>query len=260
MIKFDFKNKNVIVTGSGKGLGKSIAEEFARAGANVVIADISKEDSEKVAEELKQYGVKTQVYIIDVSKYEDVEKMIDFVVKEFGSVDILINNAGICVANPLTQMDVETADAIIDINVKGTIYGCKAAIPYMVKQKYGKIINLSSIAAKLCGAGSAVYSASKSAVLALTASLAREYARDNININCICPGIIRTPLWEKMLDDMTGNDASKKDSLFASFTDQIPNGRPQDPIDISNMILYLCSDEAYNITGQNIGVDGGQTF
>ena len=260
MIKYDFKNKNVIVTGSGKGLGKSIAEEFAKAGANVVIADISKEDSENVAEELKRYGVKTQVYIIDVSIYEDVKKMIDFVVNEFGSVDILINNAGICVTNPLVEMDNKTADAIIDINVKGTIYGCKAAIPYMVKQKYGKIINLSSIAAKLCGANSAVYSASKSAVLALTASLAREYARDNININCICPGIIRTPLWEKMLDDMTNNDASKKDSLFASFTDQIPNGRAQDPIDISNMILYLCSDEAYNITGQNIGVDGGQTF
>lgn len=260
MIKYDFKDKNVIVTGAGKGLGKSIAEEFAKAGANVVIADISREDSESVASELKKYGVKVEPYIVDVSKNDEVVKMVDYVVKEFNSVDILINNAGICVAVPLVDMDINTSDAIIDINVNGTIYGCKAVLPYMKNQGYGKIINMSSIAAKLCGAGSAVYSASKSAVLALTASLAREYARDNININCICPGIIRTPLWEKMLDDMTVDDPSKKDSLFASFTDQIPNGRPQDPIDISNMVLYLCSDDAYNITGQNIGVDGGQTF
>jgi NAD(P)-dependent dehydrogenase (short-subunit alcohol dehydrogenase family) len=260
MIKYDFKNKNVIVTGAGKGLGKSISEEFAKAGANVVIADLNKEDSENTANELKKYGVKTQSYILDVSKYEEVEKMINFVVKDFGSIDILINNAGICVSSPIIDMEVKTSDAMVNIDLNGTIYGCKAVLPQMKKQQYGKIVNMSSVAAKVCTPNAAVYSACKAGIIALTTSLAREFAKDNININCILPGIIRTPLWENMLNEMTNNDESKKDEVFASFTKDIPMGRPQEPIDIANMTLFLCSDEANNITGQNIGVDGGQAF
>ena len=260
MVKYDFKGKNEIVKGSGKGLGKIIAEEFAKAGANVVIADISKEDSERTTEELKQYGTRIQSYIIDVSNYDEMVRMAEFVTNEFGSIDILINNAGICIMGALTDMDVDTVDKILKVNINGTVYGCKAVLPQMKKQQYGKIVNFSSIAAKLAGANSSIYSTTKAGVIALTASLAREYARDGININAVLPGIIRTPLWEKMLDDMTENDASKKDELFASFTDQIPTGRPQEPIDIANMVLYLCTDEAWNITGQNIGIDGGHTF
>jgi NAD(P)-dependent dehydrogenase (short-subunit alcohol dehydrogenase family) len=119
---------------------------------------------------------------------------------------------------------------------------------------------MSSIAAKLGSANISVYSATKAAVLELTACLAREYAKDNININCVLPGIIRTPLWEGMLDEMTNNDASKKDEVFSSFTSGIPMGRPQEPVDIANAVLFLCTEESSNITAQNLGVDGGQTY
>jgi NAD(P)-dependent dehydrogenase (short-subunit alcohol dehydrogenase family) len=260
MIKYDFENKNVIVTGAGKGLGKCIAEEFAKAGANVIIADLNSDDAKNVSNELSKYGTKILPYTIDVSKYDEFEKLINFVVNELGNIDILVNNAGICVSLPIVDMDVNISDKIVDINLNGTIYGCKAVLPQMQKQHYGKIVNMSSIAAKLGGANAAVYSATKAGVLELTACLAREYAQYNININCVLPGIIRTPLWENMLNEMTNNDESKKDEVFASFTKDIPLGKPQEPIDIANAVLFLCTEEANNITAQNLGVDGGQTY
>jgi NAD(P)-dependent dehydrogenase (short-subunit alcohol dehydrogenase family) len=260
MIKYDFKDKNVIVTGAGLGLGKSIASEFALAGANVVIADINSESAKKVATELSKYGNKIIPYTIDVSKYEEFEEMINFVVNELGRIDVLVNNAGICKSLPIIDMDVDVSDRMVDINLNGTIYGCKAVLPQMKKQQYGKIVNMSSIAAKLGSANVSVYSATKAAVLELTACLAREFAQYNININCVLPGIIRTPLWENMLDEMTNHEESKKDEVFSSFTQGIPKGIPQDPIDIANAVLFLCTDEAYNITAQNLGVDGGQTY
>lgn len=260
MIKYDFENKNVIVTGAGKGLGKCIAEEFAKAGANVIIADLNSDDAKNVSNELSKYGTKILPYTIDVSKYDEFEKMINFVVNELGNIDILVNNAGICVSLPIVDMDVNISDKMVDINLNGTIYGCKAVLPQMQKQHYGKIVNMSSIAAKLGGANAAVYSATKAGVLELTACLAREYAQYNININCVLPGIIRTPLWENMLNEMTNNDESKKDEVFASFTKDIPLGKPQEPIDIANAVLFLCTEEANNITAQNLGVDGGQTY
>jgi NAD(P)-dependent dehydrogenase (short-subunit alcohol dehydrogenase family) len=260
MIKYDFTNKNVIVTGSGNGLGKSIATEFAKAGANVIIADLNGEDAKTVANELSNYGKKVLPYVIDVSKYEEFEQLVNFALNELGSIDILVNNAGICASLPIEDTDVKLSDKMVNINLNGTIYGCKAVLPQMKKQRYGKIVNMSSIAAKLGSANISVYSATKAGVLELTACLAREYAAYNININCVLPGIIRTPLWEKMLDEMTNNDASKKDEVFASFTNGIPRGVPQEPVDIANAVLFLCTEEASNITAQNLGVDGGQTY
>jgi NAD(P)-dependent dehydrogenase (short-subunit alcohol dehydrogenase family) len=260
MIKYDFKNKNVIVTGAANGLGKCVAEQFALAGANVVIADLNIEVAKEVATNLSKYNTKILPYKIDVSNYNEFEQMVNFTLKEFNTIDILINNAGICKSLSIEDMDIEISDKMVDINLNGTIYGCKAVLPYMKKQQYGKIVNLSSIAAKLGSANVSVYSATKAAVLELTACLAREYAAYNININCVLPGIIRTPLWENMLNEMTGNDESKKDDVFASFTNGIPKGVPQEPIDIANAILFLCTDEASNITAQNLGIDGGQTY
>jgi NAD(P)-dependent dehydrogenase (short-subunit alcohol dehydrogenase family) len=260
MIKYDFTDKNVIVTGAGSGLGKSIATEFAKAGANVVIADLNEEAATTVSAELAQYGKNIVPYQVDVSNYEEVENMITGITKLLGSIDILVNNAGICKAEPLIDMDMNFADKMIKINLNGTIYGCKAVLPQMIKQNKGKIVNMSSIAAKMGGVGASVYSATKAGVLELTACLAREYAKNNINVNCVLPGIIRTPLWEKMLDEMTNNDPSKKDEVFASFTKEIPLGRPQDEIDIAFAVLFLCTEEADNITAQNLGVDGGETY
>ena len=145
-------------------------------------------------------------------------------------------------------------------NLNGTFYFCKCVLPIMKKQRYGKVVNLSSIAAKLGSANASVYSATKAGVLELTACLAREYAEYDVNINCVLPGIIRTPLWNQMLVEMTEENHANKDAVFKSYTDTIPMKRPQEPVDIANAILFLCTDEASNITAQNLGIDGGQTY
>lgn len=260
MITYDFKDKVVIVTGASMGLGKSIAEEFAKAHANVILADIDLEAAEKTKKELEQYGSRVDAYKVDVSEYNQIVRLTNEVLSTYGRIDILVNNAGIFKAESFNEMEVSKMDKMISVNLNGTIYGCRAILPVMKKQHYGKVVNISSIAAKLGGAGATVYSATKAGVLELTACLAREYAKDNININCVLPGIIRTPLWEHALEEMTGGDASKKDEVFATFTKDIPMGRPQDPVDIAHAVLFLCTEEAYNITAQNLGVDGGHTY
>ncbi len=260
MIKYDFTGKNVIVTGGSMGLGKAICDEFAAAHANVVIADINIEEANKTKEELSKYGTTILVHKLDVSNYEEFEKTINDIHNELGTIDILVNNAGICKSAPLTDMPINECNAMVNINLNGTIYGCKAILPIMKEQKYGKIVNMSSMAAKLGNANSAVYATTEAGVLELTASLAREYAPFNININCVLPGIIRTPLWENMLDSYTNGDPTQKDAMFSMITKDIPLGRPQEPKDIANAVLFLCTDEASNITAQNLGVDGGQSY
>lgn len=260
MINYDFRGKNVIVTGASMGLGYAIALEFVKAGASLIIADINLEEAEKAKEKLSQYGTRIETYKIDVSNYDEFLSLANYVENTFGSIDILVNNAGIFVAEMFNDMEIAKMDKLINVNLNGTVYGCRAVLPVMKKQQYGKVINISSIAAKLGGSGAAIYSATKAAVLELTACLAREYAKDNININCVLPGIIRTPLWEKALDEMTKGDISKKDTVFAQFTKDIPMGRPQEPVDIAKAVLFLCSEEASNITAQNLAIDGGHTY
>lgn len=256
---YNFKNKNVIVTGGGSGIGKAIAEEFASSLANVVVVDINLEKAREVANSLTKYEGISSFACVDMTKYGEVKSLVDKTVASFGSVDILINCAGICLLESITDMDVKNIDNIVDVDLKGTIYGCKAVIPEMKKNGSGKIVNMSSIAGKICGSNASVYSCVKTAIMAFTASIAREVASDNINVNCILPGIIRTSMWEGMLDDMTKNGGDREE-VFKSFTKDIPQGYPQDPIDIAKMTLFLCSEEASKVTGQNIAVDGGQTF
>lgn len=260
MMNFDFTNKNVIITGASMGLGRGIALEFVKAHANVVIADLDVAKAEETKNELAKYGTKVLTFGIDVSDYNKWNELVEFTINELGSIDILINNAGICFLEPLETMNVDKLNKVLDVNLNGTIYGCKTVLPVMKKQGHGKVVNMSSIASKLGSANASIYSVTKAGVLELTACLAREYAKDNININCILPGIIRTPLWEGMLDTMTQGDASKKDSTFTAFTDTIPTGRPQEPKDIAMATLFLCTEEAREITAQNLGVDGGQTY
>ena len=193
MIKFDFENKNVIVTGASMGLGKAIV----KAKANMVIADLNEEEALKTKAELEAHGTKIITYTMDVSNYEAFEGLVDRTSKELRSIDILVNNAGIFVTELLVDVNVNTINKMIKVNINGTVYGCKAVLPVMQKQQAGCIINMSSIAAKLGGAGAAVYSLIIASVLERTACLAREYAKDPINVNTVLPGFVLTPLWGK---------------------------------------------------------------
>ena len=257
---FNFKGKKALVTGGGSGLGRECAILFAKAGADVLIADLKPERCEEVAEEVRKYGREAISYPLDVTNYEEVASMYKKMVDEWGTVDFVVNSAGVCLTEDLTTQSLENIDLSIDVNIKGTIYSCKEALAIMRPNKYGKIINMSSIAAKACLGGFSVYSATKAAVLAATACLGREAALDNVTVNCICPGIIKTSMWEEILDQLAGDDQAERDRVWAEWTKGTPNGKPQDPIDIANMVAFLCSEEARYITAQNIGVDGGYTF
>ena len=259
-MEFNFKGKKALVTGGGSGLGRECALLFAKGGADVLIADVKQERCDQVAEEIRALGVNAISYQVDVASYEEVKNMYKKIVEEFGTVDIVVNSAGVCLTEDITDQSVENIDLSIDVNVKGTLYSCREALAIMRPKKYGKIVNMSSIAAKACLGGFSVYSATKAAVLAATASLGREAALDNVTVNCICPGIIKTSMWEEILDQLAGSDQAKRDEVWAEWTKGTPNGKPQDPIDIANMVAFLCSEEARYITSQNIGVDGGFTF
>ena len=259
-MKFDFEGKKALVTGGGSGLGKECALLFARNGADVLIADVKPERCAEVVREIEALGRKAIAYPIDVTDYNQVAELYKKIVAECGTVDFVVNSAGVCLTEDLTTQTVKDIDLSIDVNIKGTIYSCREALAIMRPKKYGKIVNMASIAAKACLGGFSVYSATKAAVLAATACLGREAALDNVTVNCICPGIIKTSMWEEILDQLAGDDQAARDKVWAEWTAGTPNGKPQDPIDIANMVAFLCSEEARFITSQNIGVDGGYTF
>lgn len=259
-MEFNFEGKKALVTGGGSGLGRECALLFAKAGADVVVADLILERAKAVANEVAALGRNAVAYVVDVTNYAEVAQMYKTVVEEWETVDFVVNSAGVCLTEELTDQSVKDIDLSIDVNVKGTVYSCREALAIMRPNNFGRIVNMSSIAAKACLGGFSVYSATKSAVLALTASLGREAALDNVTVNCICPGIIKTNMWEEILDQLAGDDQEERDRIWAEWNAGTPNGRPQEAIDIANMVGFLCSDEARYITSQNIGVDGGYTF
>ncbi len=256
-----FEGKNVVVTGATAGLGKCIAEQFAKEGANVVLSGRNVEKANEIAEELKGYGVRTLVVKTDVCVYEDLENLMNAAVEEFGSIDILVNNAGVGTTGGVLQLPIEAWDKVIDTDLKGTLYGCYAVLKHMSEKKSGKIINIASIAAREAAPRTAAYAASKAGVVAMTSVLAREFAREGITVNAVLPGIIRTEMWESALRKLAGEDKDARDAVFAKYIGaMIPQGTPQEPIDIAEAVLFLASDAADKITGQSLAVDGGATF
>lgn len=260
MVSIDLTGKVTIVTGAASGLGKAIALRFAEAGSAVAVADINYDGAVLVSDEIKKMGVKSTAVKIDTTKEEQFDTLIDTTVKELGDLDIMINNAGIGIMKPILDFSPEEIDRLLTIDLRGTIFGSRAAAKYMLKKKSGKIINTSSIAAKLGVPGATIYAAAKNGVIAFTNTLAREVAEYNINVNSICPGIIRTNMWESQLKSMS-NDEAKKNQIFESYvSSSIPMKRPQEAVDIANTALFLCSDLAKNITAQSINVDGGSAL
>ena len=241
------ENKTAIVTGSAKGIGKGIATEFARQGATVVINYCgSKEAALKTVEEIKAFGGKAIPYQADISDYEMSKKMMDDIIKEYGAVDILVNNAGITRDNLILRMSESEFDDVIRTNLKGTFNCIKHVTKYMLKNKSGKIINISSISGVNGIAGQANYSASKAGIIGLTKSFAKEMSSKGININAIAPGFIETDM-TKVLND----------KYVEEIVNTIPSKRVGRPEDIAKAALFLASDMSDYITGQTLMVDGG---
>jgi 3-oxoacyl-[acyl-carrier protein] reductase len=243
---YDMKNKVVLVTGSGRGIGFGIAKKFAQMQAKTVILDINQEIVDNAVNELKKENYDVYGYTLDVTNSDLVASVFKEINKDLGSLDVLINNAGITKDNLLMRMKESEWDAVINVNLKGT-YNCTQKIcRYMMKQKSGVIINIASVIGIMGNAGQANYAASKGGIIAFTKSTAKELASRNIRANAIAPGFIET--------DMT---ASLSEEVVESYAQAIPLGKMGQTEDIANVCIFLASDGAKYITGQTINVDGG---
>ena len=246
---FDLSNKVAVVTGASRGIGKSIAKAYARANAHVVCVSRTEKALTVVVEEIKKENGSASVSVCDVSDPETFNNLIKDTGATHGSIDILINNAGITRDKLIMRMSEDDWNTVIDTNLKGAFNGIKAATRIMMKQRFGRIINISSIVGLVGNAGQANYASAKAGLIGLTKATAKELASRNVTVNCIAPGYIATDMTNQM-DDQT------KDSLIS----QIPLGHIGSPDDIAATALFLASDEAGYITGQTITVDGGMVM
>lgn len=262
-----FEGKVAFITGAARGMGMTHALGFAKEGADIVALDIAQDipgmmytgprnsDLDGVIDEVRKLGRKAIGIIADVRNSTEVKSAVDRAVAELGKIDILVNNAGICVAHPLVNHPDEEIDAIIDINVKGTMYCCKHIIPHMARQKDGKIVNISSFTGLSGFPMMPVYSASKFAVIGLTEALAGELAYYNINVNAVCPGGIRTPLFEgqarTLFPDKDVDQGCNQMNGVHFFQRSISME------EITAAVLYLASEDARNITGIALPVSAG---
>lgn len=249
---FNLSNKVAIITGARQGMGKAHAFTLAEAGAKVVISDLSLADCQKVAEEIeKKYSVKTLAIKCDVSQKEEVENLVKETINQFKKIDILVNNAGICQNKPFLELTEEDWEKTININLKGEFLMAQEVAKEMIKQKSGSIINIASIAMGQEGIGFlnlVHYCASKGGVVGMTEAMALELAPYNIRVNAVAPGIIETP----MINFLKTDSQSLENSL-----DRIPLRRLGKPEEVSNLVLFLASDESSYITGSTLVIDGG---
>lgn len=244
------KGKCAIVTGAAKGIGKAVALKLASLGANIVLNYRSSEDKAIELEiELKELGVEVLRVKGDISKIADVENLINQAKEKFGHIDIMVNNAGITKDTLILRMKEEDFDSVIDVNLKGVFNCLKTITPIMVKQRFGKIVNLSSVVGIVGNAGQVNYAASKAGVIGMTKSLAKEIGARGITVNAVAPGFIQT--------DMT-------DSLGDKFKEEAKKGIPLrrlgTPKDVAEVVAFLSSDSSNYITGQVINVDGGMVM
>ncbi|GIP21383.1 acetoin reductase [Paenibacillus sp. J22TS3] len=256
------KQKVAVITGSGQGIGKGLAERLANDGFAIVLSDINEATLSETVKEFEEKGVNVTSMVGNVAKLEDQVALVQKAVDTFGSVDVFINNAGIeGQIAPLTETDPKAVDRVFDINVKGVIYGIQAAANQMKKQGTGgKIINACSIAGQEGFALLGPYSATKFAVKGLTQVAAKELARDKITVNSYCPGIVGTAMWERLDEGMMKYLGTKKGEALAKYAEGIALGRTQTPEDVANLVSFLASSQSDYITGQNILSDGGMVF
>jgi len=239
----DLKNKNIIITGASGGIGNSIVKKLSEVGANILASGTRVE----ILDELKKKYQNISVLKFDISQSEKIEEFVDNAVNKLGgSLDCIINNAGITQDNLAIRMSLNEWKKVIDINLTSTFLMSKSAIKKMLKNKSGKIVNITSVVGHTGNLGQANYTASKAGIIAMSKSLAIEYAKKNINVNCISPGFIKTAMTKKL-------DEKFKEAIIA----KIPSARLGVPDDIANAVVFLCSDKSDYINGETLHINGG---
>lgn len=242
-------NKVAIVTGGAQGIGEAIALTLAREGASIAVVDINLEKAQEVTSKIKQLGVDSESYKVDVSNLKDVEETVNKIIEKFKKIDILVNNAGITRDNLIIRMSEEEWDSVIAINLKGVFNWTKACAKVMMKQRSGSIINISSVIGLMGNAGQVNYAASKAGVIGITKSIAKELASRNVRVNAVCPGYIKTAMTDKLTEE-TKN----------AILQLIPTKTMGLPQDVANVVLFLASDLSSYVTGETIRVDGGMAM
>lgn len=247
---FDLTGKVAVVTGGSRGIGKAIAVELAKHGADIVIGDVLLRDAEQAAAEILELGRQAIVVKTDVSRRREIDRLVRRTVSKFGKIDIFVNNAGIYKTGPTETLSEAEWDRVIDINLKGYFLCAQAAGKEMIKQKSGNIINIASIAGLGGFSNSAAYCSSKAGILLLTKTLAVDWAKHNIRVNAICPGVIKTPMTDPLM----------KDKAFQQMILQkTPLGRSGKPEEIAGGALFLASKASSYVAGHALVIDGGWT-
>lgn len=244
------ESKVAIVTGSARGIGKAIATTLAQRGCHIVVADLNLEMAESTAKEIAETtGQKAMAVQVNVSDFSSANEMVERALAEFGKVDILVNNAGLTRDKLVMRMEEADWDIVLDVNLKGAFNCSKAVVRPMMKQRYGRIVNISSVSGQAGQVGQANYSASKAGLIGLTKALARELASRQITVNAVAPGFVLTALTQDLSDDL-------KEAILKAT----PLGRMGTPEEIAYAVAFLASDEASYITGQVLAVDGGMVM
>ena len=252
-----FKEKVVVITGGGGGIGSALCHGFAAEGATVAVADVNLGAAQKVAAEISRSAGKAKAWGFDVSNRLAVEKAADEVETELGPLSVWINNAAISHIVPFLECSEELWDLTLQINLKGTFLGCQVAIRRMLPRRQGVILNMSSQSGKVGNSHYAAYCASKFGIIGLTQSLAVEFAGEGIRLNALCPGVVMTPLWDKMVGDYARKRNLKPEKVPRYLESKVPMGRLCTPEDVTRAAIFLASDEAAYITGQALNLSGG---
>lgn len=247
----DFTNQVVIVTGSGspKGMGRIMALTFAKQGAQVIVADINMEGVEETVKMIQEAGGKAEGVKLDVTSKESCEAMVNHIMETYGRLDVLVNNAGVSQRVTVADMTLDDIKRIFNVNMFGLFLCTQACMKPMVEAGYGRIVNLSSVSAKRGGGifGGAHYSAAKAAVLGFSKNLAREVSPYGVTVNSVTPGLINTEIWKSLPKELSQN-----------VINNIPMGRPGEPQEVTDTVVFLASKEASYITGEEIDINGGQ--
>lgn len=252
MSERSLEGRVALITGAASGIGRGIADVLNRYGARLVLTDLDEDRARAVAGELGATALRH-----DVTSWTSCQAVVDHTLGSHGHIDILVNNAGVSRSVPFHELDEAEWDRVLGVNVKGVFLTTRAVVPHMMERRRGSIISISSMVGKEAIPLFVHYSASKFAVIGLTQGLAKEMAPYDVRVNAVCPGVVRTPLWEPLLEQLSATKGITRDQAWQEFVDGIPLGRPQEPEDIGEAVAFLASERARNMTGQGINVTGG---